>query len=201
MISNRRKRKPTVVFSELNGDDRLRELILYIAERCEDDPTFGATKLNKILWFSDFIAYLYHAKPITGVEYQRLPNGPAPRRLLPIRAKMEAAREIVVRKPKGHLYTRHTVIALREPNLDDFSKHEVSLVDEVIRKLWGKSAAEISDLSHLMAWKSVRDKESIPYEAAFLSDDPLSEYDRSRTAELAHELGWRRAASSRVRID
>ena len=34
---------------------RLGELILYIAERCADDHTLGATKLNKILWFSDFL--------------------------------------------------------------------------------------------------------------------------------------------------
>ena len=37
------------------GDERkLRELILYISQRCANDPTFGAIKLNKTLCFSDF---------------------------------------------------------------------------------------------------------------------------------------------------
>ena len=30
------------------NDRKFRELVIYIAEKCADDPTFGATKLNKI---------------------------------------------------------------------------------------------------------------------------------------------------------
>ena len=35
--------------------DKFRELILYIAQESEGDPNFGATKLNKILFFCDFL--------------------------------------------------------------------------------------------------------------------------------------------------
>jgi hypothetical protein len=77
------QREPTFSFPPdiVDGEARLRELILYIAARCERDPRFGATKLNKILLFADFLAYFRRRRPITGVEYMRLPNGPAPRRL------------------------------------------------------------------------------------------------------------------------
>ena len=49
----------------LDGEVRLLELILYVAEKCQDDPKFGATKLNKILWWADFLAYAQHGTPIT----------------------------------------------------------------------------------------------------------------------------------------
>ncbi len=36
---------------------KLKEFILYVADRCEADPTFGAVKLNKILFYADFLAF------------------------------------------------------------------------------------------------------------------------------------------------
>ena len=42
--------------NDAHSDERLGELILYVADKCADDPRFGATKLNKILWWSDFQA-------------------------------------------------------------------------------------------------------------------------------------------------
>ena len=39
------------------NEGKFRELILYVARRSEDDKYFGAVKLNKILYFSDFNAY------------------------------------------------------------------------------------------------------------------------------------------------
>ena len=56
----------------------LRELILFIADRCEDEPTFGATKLNKILFYADFLSYALYGEPIAGVTYRKLERGPVP---------------------------------------------------------------------------------------------------------------------------
>ena len=52
-------------------DNKLRELVLYIAVLSEGDPAFGKVKLNKLLFFADFTAYLSFGKPITGHEYQK----------------------------------------------------------------------------------------------------------------------------------
>lgn len=65
----------------------LKELIVYIANKLALHPKFGATKLNKILFYSDFIAYAKLGKSITGEKYQKLPLGPAPKYLLPVRKK------------------------------------------------------------------------------------------------------------------
>src|SRR5260370_23975101 len=82
------------------SDQRFRELVLYICEKCATDPKFGATKLNKILYFSDFLAYGNFGEPITGFEYQREKNGPVPKRLLPIRNAMIQSGELAVQPVK-----------------------------------------------------------------------------------------------------
>ncbi len=51
-----------------NDEAKLVELILYIADKCENDPHFGKTKLNKILFFSDMLYYGFFGNAITGVE-------------------------------------------------------------------------------------------------------------------------------------
>ena len=49
---------------------KLRELILYICDKSKNHPKkLGMVKLNKILFFSDFTAYLRHGSSITGAKY------------------------------------------------------------------------------------------------------------------------------------
>ena len=56
------------------NEQKFKELVIYIAGRCESDPYFGAVKLNKLLFFSDFFAYAKLGNPITGAEYMKLPR-------------------------------------------------------------------------------------------------------------------------------
>ncbi len=182
---------PTFRFPDAAGEAGLRELILYVATQCQDDPKFGATKLNKILWWADFLAYAEHGRPITGIEYQRLGNGPAPRRLVPVRIQMEADGDIVLAEVPGRGgYVQKKIVPLRAANLDVFSAADIAVVDDVIRALWKKTAKGVSTLSHGKAWEVAGDGESIPYEAVFLSDDPINRYDVARTKELARRFGW-----------
>jgi antitoxin SocA-like protein len=75
------------------SNEKFRELILLIAEWCQSDPRFGATKLNKLLYHADFSSFLTNGVPITGQEYFALPQGPAPRRLKPITESMKKKEE------------------------------------------------------------------------------------------------------------
>lgn len=75
---------------ETFNEAKFRALIVYVAEQSRDDPFFGATKLNKILYYSDFRAYRELGHSITGADYQKLDEGPAPRQLLPIRRALIA---------------------------------------------------------------------------------------------------------------
>jgi len=170
---------------------RLKELILYISERCAGHLKFGATKLNKILYFSDFLAYAHTGEPITGVEYMKLPNGPAPKKLVPIREQMRAAGELGIQEVwlrSGKIQKR--TVNLRRPNLSVFTAEQISIVDTVIEALSSANSDEVSDLSHKMVgWKVADAKEVIPYETIFLSTDPPSLADIQRGLEVAKEYG------------
>jgi hypothetical protein len=173
------------------NDDRFRELVLYISQKCANDPRFGAVKLNKILFLADFLAFAHHGEPITGFEYQKLEQGPAPRRLIPIRDQMIANRELGLQEialKSGNTQVR--TVNLRRPNLAVFKPEHIAVVDAVIEALSAADAETVSEMTHkLVGWKAARYRETIPYETIFLTDEPLSEGDVERGREIAEEHG------------
>jgi hypothetical protein len=170
--------------------DKFRELVLYIAEKCMEDPTFGAVKLNKILYFADFFAYADWGAPITGATYMKARRGPAPRELLSIRDELKSNGSICIRKVPYHGYSQERIVPTREANLALFTAKEIALIDDIIQKLWGINAADISDYTHRLAgWRIAEDQDNIPYESVFLSDEALTQDDVERAKELSDRLG------------
>jgi hypothetical protein len=166
-------------------DDKMRELILLIAQASEGDAPFGATKLNKLLFYIDFQAFVDLGAPITGHEYQRLPNGPAPKQLIPISKRMQANKECAIAERKYFGRTIKRTVALRGPNLEKFTASEVDIAYKTIKRFWGVDAKGVSDHSHrFFGWGLAADNETIPYEAALVNRGK-----RSRAAEsIAHSL-------------
>ena len=173
------------------NEDRFRELVLYISQKCANDPKFGSVKLNKILFFSDFLAFAHYGEPITGFEYQKLEQGPAPRRLLPLRKKMIENMELGLQEiPLKSGNTQIRTVDLRRPNLAVFKPEHIAVVDRVIEALSEAGAETVSELTHKMVgWKAARYRGTIPYETLFLTDEPLSEGDVERGREIAEEHG------------
>lgn len=178
--------------SQLNSKDkRLRELALYISEKSSGDESFGATKLNKLLFYADFLAYLNFDEPITGSDYFRLPNGPAPKRWIPVRDTMIDSGDAKMMQAEFHGFPQQRLLPLRPAKLNDFKPEQIALVDKVIALHRGKTAAEISDESHgFVGWKLACDRETIPYQVARVSRRPLTD------AELKHGRGLDAFASS-----
>lgn len=174
-------------------DHKLAELIIYVSQKCVHDSKFGSTKLNKILYFSDFLAFGKWGTPITGAEYQNLKNGPAPRRLVPVRRQLIFEQALALQPV--HLangIVQQRTVNLREARLDLFSGKEIALVDSVIESLNDLNASEASNLSHqLVGWKSTRDRETIDYRTILLSDAPLTEEELS---QLKAEISENEAA-------
>ncbi len=174
-----------------SSEAKLAELILYISKKCADDPCFGATKLNKILYFADFLHYGTYGKPITGVEYQKLKYGPAPRRLVPVRDELihEGALGI---QPVGLRSgsVQQKPVNLREPDLAVFSGSEIAQVDAIIESLRNQDTDTVSELSHRMVgWQVVEESEVIPYSTVFISNPRLSEAEAQRGLRIAAVYG------------
>jgi Protein of unknown function (DUF4065) len=176
-------------------DKKLRELAMYISEKSVGDDSCGATKLNKLLFYADFLAYLNFGEAITGQDYFKLRNGPAPRRWLPIRRQMLEAGDIQLKQAEFHGFPQDKVIPLRKPNLDGFKAKEIALIDKIIDTHRGKTASDISDESHdFVGWQLAQEKETIPYSVARLSRRPLSDKElkhgkslEKRAAQLSNQ--------------
>ncbi len=172
-------------------EERFKELVLYVAEKAATDPSFGDTKLNKVLFFSDFFAYGFLGKPITGAEYQKLPFGPAPRKILPARrALVNEGRADVVNK--GRSFKQTVTVARTPANRRLFDTAQLDLVDEVFDMLREDTAISASEFSHQASagWQLVEMHETIPYETVFVSTlkPPREAFDRGR--ELAAQHNW-----------
>jgi hypothetical protein len=167
------------------SEKKFRELILLICARSQNDKKFGATKLNKLLFYSDFSAYLSFNRPITGQQYFKLPNGPAPRRLKPIVAKMQESDELAYQETEYFGRIQKKPIALRHPDLSIFSPQEIDLVHNMIQKYWNFSASEISDKSHLfLGWRVAREQEEIPYSTALVGNRKPTAEEQAYGLEL-----------------
>jgi Protein of unknown function (DUF4065) len=148
---------------------KFKELILLICARSEHDQKFGAIKLNKLLFHSDFSAYLTYGKAITGQDYFKLPKGPAPKRFLPITLQMQDAGDLAYKESEYYGHIQKKPIALRQPDVSVFTSQEIDLIHKIIQKYWNLSASEISERSHgFLGWLVARDKEIIPYPTALV---------------------------------
>jgi hypothetical protein len=173
-------------------ENKLRELLVLVADRSSEDPGFGATKLNKLLFFCDFYAYAYLGEPITGAEYQKLKDGPAPRRLLPVQNDLEREGAVRVVNRERMIYTQKVTVAQRPPDLSVFSPAQLELVEEVLDIFRRYDASTISEVSHRVSagWNLAGLGEEIPYETALISMDPAPPEAIEMGREVAERLGW-----------
>lgn len=166
---------------------KLRELILFVVERCADEQ-IGDVRINKVLFFSDAFALQQLGAPITGARYQKLPLGPAVRAFVPLRNDMIGDNDVEVEMVGKRRVTR----ALRKPNMSLFSDDEIKLVERVIELFRAYSANGLSDASHVLSpgWNLVEMKEDIPLESQMISQEPIPPDVLQRGRELTQKFGW-----------
>ena len=172
-------------------EQKFAELVLLVADRLRADIAGGATKLNKVIFFAEFAHVRRTGRSITGVEFQKLPHGPAPRRLRPVRDALVrcGAAQMVHEEHLGFVTAR--LVPLRAADVSLFSDEELETIDGVIEDLSGMTARQVSQLSHDEAgWRLVEEGETIPYEAALVGAPQVSTPTSRRLArEVAERFG------------
>jgi antitoxin SocA-like protein len=148
------------------GERRLKEAILYVADKAKPMTFFGRVKLNKIIWRADFRSFYGRHQPVTGRSYQKLEWGSALIEMVPVMQGL--LREgILVEEPRIHAGTKEfRPVARAEPVLKFFSREDIEYLDESIHHYWDMIGTESSDESHGIAWKSRQIGDLIPYEAS-----------------------------------
>ncbi len=166
-------------------DEKLRELILYVSTLSKDDRNFGATKLNKLLFYTDFLAYQKFGSAITGQEYQALPQGPAPKRLKPIMERMKRAGDLKQERRKSGRFEQIRPVPIRTADLSKFSGSEVDLISGVVQRFWNLNASEISNESHFfLGWQLGVQGETIPYSVILIGNRKPTETEKRKGRAL-----------------
>ena len=172
------------------GQSRLREAALYVMGKCAEADAFGLTKLNKILWRADFRAYAARRVPVTGRQYQRLPQGPVPFEMYPVLQDMQRDGDIRIDiRPVGS-FKEMRPVALVQPSMRYFSADDVAYLDASIEGYWDHSARGVSRDSHGVAWETRENGDPMPYDLALLSDEKMAAWEVEQFTRLAEARGW-----------
>ncbi len=164
--------------------DKFVELVLHVAAMLRDDRAGGATKLNKVLFFAEFAHVRRHRRVISGCEFQKLPHGPAPRQLLPVRNQLIASGEAELTQEDFLGRPQQRLIPLRAANLELFSKDEKKTISDVVAQLAESTATQVSSMSHEEpGWRLTEIGETIPYATAFLGYQQVQTPTSERLSE------------------
>ena len=152
---------------------KLDELILYISERAIADENFGKTKLNKILWMSEFHHYARYGEPIAGGTYLRQTHGPVLENLDRHLGRLKETGRLTVRVRDRYGRRQQRPIALERADLSPFCGAEIAAVEDVIHETREMTAAQLSALSHgHIGWQAADHGEIIDYNTALIPFDP-----------------------------
>lgn len=142
---------------------RLKNLLLYVLGQMGD--TFQ-TKMNKVLFYIDFLSYRERGMAISGLAYNALDFGPVPQRW----DRVYSAFDEIIPHPIL-VYNQESVALLAdgEADMSCFTEQEKAVIDAVCSKMKDLSAHDISELSHAEpAWKNNLHRDgTIPYVEAF----------------------------------
>ncbi len=179
---------------------KLKNVILYILEKCAGKPNLGETVLYKLLYFIDFDNFEINNKPISGLDYIHLQYGPAPvaSQYSSVIETMKTNQElkIIISDYYGLRIKRY--INLIGHDIDSLSPKETKVIDEVIGSLSNMSASQIEEYSHGDApWRITKDKELISYNLVFerqtpyakRSADDLKYFKMTGAKDVLNQLG------------
>ena len=113
------------------------------------EPGIVKTKLNKLLFYSDFKHFKDYSVSVTGARYAHLPYGPAPDGYSFFLATMQDDEKSIDTEEtffNGH--PAELLVAAKVPDVTIFSSSEVKILALVKERFEAASAKQLSDLSH-----------------------------------------------------
>ena len=142
---------------------RLKNLLLYVLGQMGE--TFQ-TKMNKVLFYIDFLSYRERGMAISGLAYQAIEFGPVPQRWDRVYSAFDEVQE-QLRLVQGQECM--SLMAGGEADMSAFTEAEMAVIGEVCGKLRDMTSRAVSKMSHEeTAWKEhVGKPETIPFSEAF----------------------------------
>jgi len=144
------------------------EMIIFFTEKLKP----WKTKLNKLLFYADFITYGKSGFSISGMRYRAIPMGPVPENydsIFEYLAKLDDFDIYSTSFPNGGIGEQFKPNPKHKFTSDLFSDSELSVLDEIVERFRTTSTDEIIDISHKeKGWLVNKDtKGIIDYKFAF----------------------------------
>ena len=143
--------------------NRLKNIMLYILNRCDE---VWCTKMNKLLFYTDFMSYRERGMAMTGLSYRAIDFGPVPERWDRVYSEFPEVRQEL--RQVGD-FVGSVLIASAEAANTMFTDAELKVLDAICTHFGKITSREISRISHdEEAWLNHHDKyEYIPFDDAF----------------------------------
>ncbi len=137
--------------------------------------------------------FLHQGQPITGVEYLKQKFGPVARHLTAAVTELVSEGKLAVTEEEYFGLYKKSYIPKITYKSERLSKDEIKLVKDVADFVRGKSAKEISEISHNAAWEAAELGEVLPYFTALrLIPTEVTDSDRNWAIESARQHAGQR---------
>lgn len=147
--------------------EKFKNMILYLVKRLDG---VLKTKLNKLLWYCDFLHFKETSVSITGSQYIRLKYGQVPDNYERIIGTMQPElldKDEIPFNTKDGIQIGEKFNVLVEPDESIFSEKEIQVMDFVADTFRNDTSTSIMNKSHQeTAYKKCKDGDIISYEYA-----------------------------------
>jgi transcriptional regulator with XRE-family HTH domain len=148
--------------------EKLTEMVVFFSEKVSPFKT----KMNKLLFYADFLMFKHTCFSISGLRYHAINMGPVPNNFQSIFEYLATKKEIDVQVkefPDGNIGEKFKAQKGRPFNPTLFSEKELEILEKVTSIFKKSSTDKIINLSHLeTAWKkNEKERQAISYEYAF----------------------------------
>lgn len=143
---------------------RVKNMVLFFINKCSG--VFN-TKMNKLLFYTDFLNYKMYGMGISGLTYRAIQYGPVPLNWANLYGSLDDVCSDIVAFPEG--YSGVKLCSDLEPDMSVFSQEEIKVMEKVCNQFKNITSNDISKLSHNEdAWiKYIGKSLAIDYTEAF----------------------------------
>ena len=148
--------------------EKITEMVVYFSDKLSPFKT----KMNKLLFYADFLMFKQSCFSISGMRYKAIDMGPVPINFQSIFEYLANKNEIDIfttEFPQGYIGEQFKAKNKRPFKAELFSENELNVLEKVANVFKPTSTNQIIEISHLEeAWKkNEKNKSVISYEYAF----------------------------------
>jgi uncharacterized phage-associated protein/DNA-binding transcriptional regulator YiaG len=139
--------------------EKVSQVIAYFNDKVE----LFKTKLNKLLFYADFIMYQRTGHSITGIRYRAIPYGPVPAEYEKLYLKLQDDQKInIVEVGFDNGNYGELIRSNQKAEFESFSETEIKVLEDIVNKFKGLTTKQVVDISHNeLAWIENKDERKV----------------------------------------